>query len=80
MQEFKPRFQDIVKEKVQKPYNDQEIWKKWETNKEIISRKGRLKKFLDSRKAKELNHKLNVKKIEKQIDEIQIQKKIIIIE
>ena len=80
IREFKPRFEEIKKEKINNPYNDQEIWKKWETNKEIISRKGRLKKFLDSRKAKELNHKLNVKKIEKQIDEIQQIRREIIME
>ena len=71
MQEFKPRFQDIVKEKVQKPYNDQEIWKKWELNRENIKQKGHLKVFLDYCKQKEMEHSENLKKIEEQNDEIQ---------
>ena len=71
VQEFKPRFQDIVKEKVQKPYNDQEIWKKWELNREKIKQKGHLKVFLDYCKQKEMEHSENLKKIEEQNDEIQ---------
>ena len=50
IREFKPRFEEIKKEKINKPYNDKEIWKKWETNKIIMSKKGRLRRFLDERK------------------------------
>ena len=78
-QDFKPRFEEIKKEKVNNPYNDQEIWKKWEINRKYISNKGRLKKFLEKRKEKEREQKMNAKKIEKQNEEIrQIRREIII--
>ena len=70
IREFKPRFEEIKKEKINKPYNDKEIWKKWETNKIIMSKKGRLRRFLDERKKKEKEHKENIVKIEKQNEEI----------
>ena len=70
IREFKPRFQNIVKEKIQKPYNDQEIWKKWEINRENFKIKGHLKTFLDYCKQKEVEHNENMKKIEEQNDEI----------
>ena len=70
IREFKPRFQDITKEKIQKPYNDQEIWKKWEINRENFKIKGHLKTFLDYCKQKEIEHSENIKKIEEQNDEI----------
>ena len=77
-QDFKPRFEEIKKEKINNPYNDQEIWKKWELNKKIISNKGRLKKFLEKRKVKEREQKMNAKKIEQQNEEIrQIRREII---
>ena len=37
--EFKPRFEEIKKEKINNPYNDQEIWKKWENNKKKIKQR-----------------------------------------
>ena len=78
-QDFKPRFEEIKKEKINNPYNDQEIWKKWEINRKYISNKGRLKKFLEKRKEKEREQKMNAKKIEKQNEEIrQIRREIII--
>ena len=49
-QDFKPRFEEIKKEKINNPYNDQEIWKKWELNKKIISNKVRLKRKLKLKK------------------------------
>ena len=77
--EFKPRFQEIVKEKAQRPYNDQEIWKRWELNKENIKEKGHLKIFLDYCKQKENDHNENMKKIEEQNEEIKkIRKEILI--
>ena len=77
--EFKPRFQEIIKEKAQKPYNDQEIWKRWELNKENIKEKGHLKIFLDYCKQKENVHNENMKKIEEQNEEIKkIRKEILI--
>ena len=69
--EFKPRFEEIKKEKINNVYKDQEIWKQWEENKQIISNKGRLRKFLEGRKRKEMVQKENVKKLEKQNEEIQ---------
>ena len=51
---------EIKKEKISKPYNDKEVWKKWETNKIIMSKKGRLRRFLDERKKKEKEHKDNI--------------------
>ena len=66
MREFKPRFEEIKQEKINNPYNDESIWKRWEENKLHISNKGRIKKFLQGRKKKELEHKLNMKNIEKQ--------------
>ena len=77
--EFKPRFQEIIKEKEQRPYNDQEIWKRWELNKENIKEKGHLKIFLDYCKQKENEHNENMKKIEEQNEEIKkIRKEILI--
>ena len=70
IRDFKPRFQEIVKEKKQKPYNDQDIWKKWEINRENFKIKGHLKTFLDYCKQKENEHSENIKKIEEQNDEI----------
>ena len=71
MREFKPRFEEIKQEKVNKPYNDQMVWKKWEENKLHISSKSRLQEFLQKQKRKELEHKLNMQNIEKQAKEIQ---------
>ena len=71
IREFKPRFEEIKKEKINNPYNDEKIWKKWEENKLYISNKGRLKKFIQERKRKENEQKINIKKIEKQTEEIQ---------
>ena len=68
--EFKPRFQDITKEKIQKPYNDEKIWKKWESNRENLKVKGHLKIFLDYCRQKEIEHGENMRKIEEQNDEI----------
>ena len=70
IREFKPRFQGVTKEKIQKPYNDQEIWRKWEINRENFKIKGHLKTFLDYCKQKEIEHNENIKKIEEQNDEI----------
>ena len=78
--EFKPRFEEIKKEKINNPYKDQEIWKQWEENKLMISYKGRLRKFLEGRKRKENAQKENVKKLEKQNEEIQKIRREIIIE
>ena len=79
IREFKPRFQIITKEKMQPAYNDQEIWKKWEFNKENFKQKGHLKTFLDYCKQKEMEHILNMQKIEEQNEEIQkIRKEILI--
>ena len=69
--EFKPRFQEIEKEKIQKPYNDKDIWKRWEKNREIMKEKGRLKTFLERCRKKEFEHSDNMKKIEEQSKEIQ---------
>ena len=70
VREFKPRFQDITKEKIQKPYNDEKTWKKWESNKENLKVKGRLKVFLDYCRQKEMEHTENMRKLEEQNDEI----------
>ena len=70
IREFKPRFQDYTKEKIQKPYNDQEIWKRWESNRENLREKGHLKIFLDYCRQKEMEHNENMKKLEEQNDEI----------
>ena len=70
IKEFKPRFQIIEKEKILKPYNDEEIWKKWEINRENIKQRGHLKNFLNYCKQKEIEHSENMKKIEEQNDEI----------
>ena len=70
IREFKPRFQIIMKEKIQPAYNDQDIWKKWELNKENIKQKGHLKIFLDYCKQKEMEHNLNMQKLEEQNEEI----------
>ena len=79
VREFKPRFQDIVKEKFLKPYNDEEKWKKWEINRENIKENGHLKKFLNYCKQKEIEHDENMKKIEEQNDQIRkIRREIII--
>ena len=80
MREFKPRFEEIKQEKINNPYNDESIWKRWEENKLHISNKGRIKKFLQGRKKKELEHKLNMKNIEKQAEEIQKIRREIIME
>jgi len=77
--EFKPRFQEIIKEKEQRPYNDQEKWKRWELNKENIKEKGHLKIFLDYCKQKENEHNENMKKLEEQNEEIKKIKKEILI-
>ena len=80
IREFKPRFEEIKQEKTNNPYNDEMIWKRWEENKLNISKKGRLKKFLLSRKKKELEQKLNMKNIEKQTEEIQKIRRDILVE
>lgn len=41
-------------------YNNESIQKKCEDNKFFISTKGRIKKFLQARKKKELDQKLNI--------------------
>ena len=77
--DFKPRFEEITKEKINNPYNDEEIWKKWELNKKYISKRGRLKNFLEKRKEKEKEQKINMKIIEKRNEEIkQIRREILI--
>ena len=77
--QFKPRFKEIEKEKEQIPYNDQEIWKRWELNRENIKENGHLKMFLDYCKQKENAHYENMKKIEAQNNEIkQIRREILI--
>ena len=78
--EFKPRFEEIKKEKINNPYNDQEIWKKWENNKKKISDKGHLKMFLDKRKKKEKEQRMNALNLEKQNDEIRKLRREILIE
>ena len=80
IREFKPRFEEIKQEKINNPYNDELIWKRWEENKLHISNKGRIKKFLQSRKKKEFEQKLNMKNIEKQTEEIRKMKRDIIME
>ena len=78
IRKFKPRFEEIKKEKINNPYNDEKIWEKWEINKKFILNKGRLKQFLESRKIKEIEQKNNAKKIEQQNEEIkQIRREII---
>ena len=70
---FKPRFQDIVREKDPGPYPDQTIWKKWQKNKEKLVNSGRIKDFIDYRKQKLNDHNENLIKIreeKKQIQEI----------
>ena len=70
IRELKPRFQNITKEKILKPYNDQEIWKKWESNRENIKENGHIKLFLNYCKQKEFEHNENMKKLEEQNEEI----------
>ena len=70
---YRPRFQEIVREKDPGPYHDQEIWKKWQKNKEKLERAGRIKDFIDYRKQKLNDHNENMIKIneeKKQIEEI----------
>ena len=77
--DFKPRFEEVKIEKINIPYNDEEIWKKWEINKKNILKKGNFGKFLEKRKAKELMQKINMKKIEQQDEETrQLRREIII--
>ena len=77
--DFKPRFEEVKIEKINIPYNDEEIWKKWELNKKNILKKGNFGKFLEKRKAKELMQKINMKKIEQQDEETrQLRREIII--
>ena len=80
IRDFKPRFEEIKKEKINNPYNDEKIWKKWELNKQIISNKGRLKNFLEKRKIKEKEQKENAKKLEKENEEVKQLRREIIIE
>ena len=70
---YRPRFQEIIREKDPGPYHDQEIWKKWQKNKEKLERAGRIKDFIDYRKQKLNDHNENMIKIneeKKQIEEI----------
>ena len=68
---FKPRFEEIKKEKINNIYKDQEKWKQWEENRQMIFYKGNLRKFLEGRKRKEIIQKENINKLEKQNEEIQ---------
>ena len=52
---FKPRFEEIKQEKMNNSYNNESIQKKLVENKFLISTKGRIKKFLQARKKKELD-------------------------
>ena len=70
---YRPRFQDIIKEKDPGAYPDQAIWKKWEKNKEKVEKTGHIKDFLDYRKQKLNAHNENMIKLneeKKQIQEI----------
>ena len=68
---FKPRFQDIVREKDPGPYPDQAIWKKWQKNKEKLVNSGRIKDFIDYRKQKLNDHNENIIKIKEEKKQIQ---------
>lgn len=80
IRDFKPRFEEIKREVISNPYNDEKIWKRWEINKKNIATKGRLKKFFDKRRLKENEQKDKVKKIERQNEEIRKLRREIIIE
>ena len=67
---YKPRFQDIVREKDPGPYPDQAIWQKWKKNKEKLENSGRIKDFIDYRKQKFNEHNENLIKIEKEKQQI----------
>ena len=70
---YRPRFREIVREPDPGAYNDSKVWKKWEKNKKILKKSGRLKKFLDERKEKLIIQQKNEQKIiedKKEIEEI----------
>ena len=70
---YRPRFREIEREPDPGAYNDSKIWKKWEKNKKILKKSGRLKKFLDERKEKLIAQQKNEQKIiedKKEIEEI----------
>lgn len=67
---YRPRFQEIVREKDPGPYPDQAIWKKWDINKKKLENTGRIKDFIERRKQKLNDHNENLIKIEKEKKQI----------
>ena len=67
---YKPRFQELIREKDPGPYRDQEIWKKWNEKKKILQNSGRIKEFIDYRKQKLNDHNENIIKINEEKEQI----------
>ena len=68
---YRSRFKELVREPDHGSYNDTKIWKKWENNKKILKKSGRLKKFLDYRKEKLIIQKKNEQDLQKDKKEIE---------
>ena len=67
---YKPRFQEIVREKDPGKYLDQEKWKKWNKNKKKLQNSGRIKEFINYRKQKLNDRNENIVKINEEKEQI----------
>ena len=70
IKDFKPRFEDIIKEPKKAPYLNEEIWKRWKKNKSNINKRGRIKQFIQNLKKKKNNQIKKIEEIKEQIKEI----------
>ena len=68
---YRPRFQEIVREKDPGPYRDEKVWKKWQKNKEKLNSSGHIKVFLEYRKQKLNEHDENMIRINEEKNQIQ---------
>ena len=77
--DYEPRFKQIKREKEKGPYPNEEIWKKWETNRERIYKKGKIKKFIQELKKKKDEQLMKMEELKLQNEEMNKLRKEILI-
>ena len=70
VKQFRPRFEDVKKEKILEPYIDKVKWKKWEENKLNIEKNGRISKFLENIKRRKSDQLMKLEEIKQQKEEL----------
>ena len=76
--EYSPRFKKLEKEKDRGPYQNEEIWKKWELNKSDIN-KNKVKYFMENLNEKKKKQLKKIELIKQQNEEINRLRKEILI-